>query len=397
MNNKQWLSIFLVFTLIIAFLYPTLEVNAESEWQKIDRQLQQIQQQKKEAARKAKNISQQIEELNEEQKDIETEISSIESQINETEERLFSLEEEIEEVTNQAKTAAEELEQAIERVEERDQLLKTRVRLMYRRGTVQYLEVLLGANSFSDFLQRFDVLQKIIDSDKNILEGRIEDRNTIAAKKEEIDQALAQLEALYTEAELLRASYVEKKKDRLVKIASLEQAEQELNEVKDEEEKFIKDLAAKESKLIEKKHNLMFKGFFAWPVPDSTRITSDFGIRTHPVTGKKRMHKGIDIGRAPGTSSLYGADIVAAADGIVIVATYVSGYGNTVMLDHGGGLWTLYGHIRNGGIFVKTGQRVSKGQKIAEVGSTGRSTGPHLHFEVMKNKKSVSPWDYFKK
>lgn len=91
---------------------------------------------------------------------------------------------------------------------------------------------------------------------------------------------------------------------------------------------------------------------------------------------------------------MYGADIVAAADGVVLVSSYVNGYGNCIIIDHGSELWSLYGHIRNGGLMVKVGQMVTMGQKIAEVGSTGRSTGPHLHFEVRLNNSPVSPWDY---
>lgn len=399
MKTKKWLiSVFLVLALTVSVTIPAFEVQAETEWSKLDRQIEEIRKQKKEAAENARSTDRQINEVQEEQESLEDEIEVIDSVIDKTEEKLFSFESNIEDVTNQAKKSAAELEHALKRVDDRDTLLKTRVRLMYRKGNVQYLEVLLGSNSFSDFLQRFGALQKILNSDKKILKDNIEDKDTIEAKKREIDKALADLENLYTEAENLRASLLSKKGERTVRIASLQQTEKELNEYKDEEEEYLEELASKESELIKKQQKLLYSGGkFVWPVPASKRITSEFGMRIHPITGKYGGHKGLDIGRAPGTSTLYGANILAAYDGVVIVASYVSGYGNTVMIDHGSGIWTLYGHIRNGGIKVKVGQKVKKGEKIAEVGSTGRSTGPHLHFEVRKNKTPVNPWEYFNK
>ena len=397
MKKRQWFISVFLFILVVSFTLPNFTAKAETEWQKLDRQLQQIQQEKKEAAARAKELDRQLEDIQQEQKSIEQELFDIDLEIDQTEEKLFALENDIEKVTNQAKIAAFELEEAIKRVEDRDALLKTRVQLMYRNGKVKYLEVLLGSNSFSDFLQRFDALEKIIDSDKKILQDNINDKNTIEAKKKEIDKALADLEKLYADAEEARASLMVQRKDRNVKMASLEQKEEEIAEYKEDEEQFIIEIAAKEAETIEKQQELLYNGgFFAWPVPESKRITSDFGMRIDPINGRYVGHTGLDIGHAPGKSSLYGADIVAAADGIVIVAYYVNGYGNTVIINHGGGIWTLYGHIRNGGIFVKVGQAVEKGDKIAEVGSTGRSTGPHLHFEVRKDQVPVNPWDYIK-
>lgn len=128
-------------------------------------------------------------------------------------------------------------------------------------------------------------------------------------------------------------------------------------------------------------------GTLALPV-SHYRLSSTFGMRVHPITGKLKGHTGIDMAAPQGT------DIHAAEDGVVIVAEWWSGYGNTVVIDHGDGLWTLYGHIRNGGTVVHTGQTVKRGQKIAEVGSTGNSTGPHCHFEVRENNKPVNPMNY---
>lgn len=396
MLKKRWFIIFLLFALVASFTIPSYDVKAETEWQKLDRQLQEIQKQQKEAAAKAKKTENEIKQVQNEHNNLEREVTNLEQEISEIEQKIFVLEKQIEEVTVEAKAAAEELEQAIKRVEERDELLKTRVRLMYRNGTVDYLEVLLGSSNFTDFLQRFNALQKIVESDKRILEDNINDKNTIEEKKIEIDKALADLEGLYAENEKLKLSLESTMSKHKVKIASLEQKEAELEDILEAEDQKLIELANEYTKINNELSKLKYSGVMAWPVPSSYRVTSEFGMRTDPFTGKATGHKGIDIGRAPGTDSLYGADIVAAADGIVIVAQYVSGYGNTVMIDHGSGITTVYGHIRNGGTFVNVGQRVEKNQKIAEVGSTGRSTGPHLHFEVRENNVPVNPWKYLK-
>ncbi len=118
------------------------------------------------------------------------------------------------------------------------------------------------------------------------------------------------------------------------------------------------------------------------------RLSSGYGTRVHPITGKTKGHTGVDLAAPQGT------DIHAAEGGVVIVAEWWSGYGNTVIIDHGDNVWTLYGHIRNDGIKVEKGEHVKKGQKIAEVGSTGNSTGPHLHFEVRINGSPVDPMPY---
>ena len=126
-------------------------------------------------------------------------------------------------------------------------------------------------------------------------------------------------------------------------------------------------------------------GKLGYPLAVQAPLTSDFTIRINPVTGRSENHKGIDLGAPKGT------DILAAENGSVIYASWMNGYGNCIIVDHGNGLWTLYGHIMNDGIYVKVGDVVKRGQKIAGVGSTGQSTGNHLHFEVRKNEVPTDP------
>lgn len=396
MQLKKIVYSLIALVLVFSFVLLPVSVLAESEWDKLDREIQQLQQQKEASQKAAEDIKKQISGAKQEQSVIRKELEEINKEITKSEQSLFKLERQIADTTIDAKAAAEELEEAEDRVADRDELLKTRVRLMYKNGSVGYLELLLNSTSFSDFIQRFNTMKKIVAQDKSILDDNIRDKNIIADKKEQIDTYLASLEQLFTETEELKASLRAKKEKQQYQMTALNEKVEELNGANAEEEKIIMELAAAQSKLINEKRLLQFGGGkFIWPVPESTRITSEFGVRYDPFTGVQTGHTGIDIGRPdPNGKSLQGADILAAADGVVILASYVNGYGNTVMIDHGSGIWTLYGHIRNGGIMVKVGQAVARGDKIAEVGSTGRSTGPHLHFEVREDNKAVSPWKY---
>jgi murein DD-endopeptidase MepM/ murein hydrolase activator NlpD len=174
----------------------------------------------------------------------------------------------------------------------------------------------------------------------------------------------------------------------------LNSQEQDLDEQNAEQEKEMMQFAAQESKLIgqSKKVSLTYQGGkLAWPFTKNYPITSPFGERVDPINGSKAFHPGIDIGATKGT------DILAVEDGVVTVAQWYGGYGNCVIIDHGHGIMTLYGHMLNDSIVVKKGDTVKRGQKIGEVGMTGRSTGYHLHFGVYVNSEAVNPFTYLNK
>lgn len=370
-------------------------VEGNSRLDELNREIERIRQQEKQQQQQIKNMEYQLSQIRQEKAQVEKDLMAIDLKMNETQSRIDALQKDIDTTTAEAEQAARELDAAEQRVAERDQLLKTRVRVMYQVGEVSYLEVLLGSKGFGDFIQRLKAIKLIVDQDTKILEDNKFDRDMIAQKKKEIEDHLVTLQGLFAEAEQLKAELKQQQKQRLVVIAELKEKEGEIESVLHEMDAYLNELANKQAKLLAQKNQLLLQeeykgGVFAWPVPDSYRITSEFGYRKDPFTGKTSGHNGMDIGAPQGTT------IVAAADGVVSVASYVRGYGNTVMIEHGGNVRTLYGHIRNGGIMVKVGDKVKKGQKIAEVGSTGRSTGPHLHFGVYKNDQAVNPRDYLK-
>lgn len=337
---------------------------------------------------------------------------------------------------------ATELDDAEARVASREKLLESRVRLMYTDGAVSYLDVLLSSTSFSDFLDRADSLKMIVDQDQDLLVQHKLDKQTVITKKQELEGQYATAKQLYTDLESQRSMLKEKEAEKQELIAYYDEEIQNSEVISAEQDAKLVELASSRSALEAQKDKIKAEeaarraaaakaeaqrraavaaakaaeaakaakasrsgggdsssvasveeysggdGPYLRPV-GYARISSPFGYRTHPVTHEVgKLHTGVDFAVPQGTS------IHAADSGTVVLAQWYSGYGYCVIIDHGGGVWTLYGHIREGGIRVKEGERVERGQTIAESGSTGRSTGPHLHFEVRINGKPVNPMPY---
>lgn len=378
-------------TLVVLVVIPAVG-QANSEIERLNREIEALQRAKQEEAAKADAVKRQIKEVASRTMKIQNDIMALDLKMAETQAKIDQLDKQIAQTKVNTKQAAEQLEAANNRVAERDGLLKTRVRMMYESGNVTYLEVLLGSKGFGDFIQRIQLLKMIVDSDMKILEDNKKDRDLIAAKQQEINSSLKKLEGLFAEAETLKQQLKVQLKQKTVVMASLKQQENELEDIKAEYEEAMLKIAAEAAAKIKKRDTLYYTGSgkLIWPLPGYYRLSSPFGFRKDPFTGRQAGHKGLDIPAPAGT------DILAAENGIVIVAGYVRGYGYAVIIDHGGGLRTLYAHGLSNGIQVKVGQEVKKGQKIHEVGSTGRSTGNHLHFGVYQDNVPVNPYNLLK-
>ncbi|WP_141336196.1 murein hydrolase activator EnvC [Paenibacillus sp. tmac-D7] len=408
MLKKSFLPLVLSLSLIGATIVPQAGFALTAS-QRIEQELNQLKKTKSAVQQKVNETEKQITQVTREKQQTSNDINALLDQIDKTNKSLNVLNDKVAEVSATLKENAKQLEEAETRVTSRDQMLRSRLRLMYMNGVVSYTDVLLSSTNFSDFLDRLEALRSIVNQDKKILEANKRDRATIDEKRIAIEKQLAEVKNLYAETSAVKADLLVKEKEKEVKIASLAQKEKELEDISEEVEaqlvKVASQEAAKQRALQEAKAAEAAKskgakaagpvytysgGKFGYPLPKVVNMSSDFGTRKDPFTGSSSTHNGIDFPSPAGTS------ILAAEDGVVIVASWWSGYGNTVIIDHGKGVWTLYGHIRNDGIVVEKGDTVKRGQKIAEVGSTGRSTGNHLHFEVRINESPVDPKPYLR-
>lgn len=271
-------------------------------------------------------------------------------------------------------------------LKQKNKKLQKRVRDIYINGQISYIDVLFGAKDISDLMSRMDVLKRIIKHDYDLIMKVKEEKAVVEKAREQLQQDKDEAEKLVAEAE---------SKKEMVESKEAEQQElldQAIYDRDTSERAYEELMAASEevANMIRRSQMSAYSGAPAgaggmiWPL--SGPITSEFGWRTHPIFGTARYHSGLDIGGD------YGLPIYAAASGTVIYAGWISGYGNAVIIDHGGGITTLYGH--NDSLNVSEGESVSQGQVIAMCGSTGNSTGPHCHFEVRENGEPVSPYGY---
>lgn len=392
MLKKKLLPLAAATTLVFSMSAPNATLA------NLDKEIKDLRQEVKEKQQNQKEIQKQIDENEQKQQSVRSELDQLEESLEETKERIRQLNNDISETETELEEAKQKLQEAEERVKKRDKLFDERIRLMYENGQVSYLEVLLGAENFGDFLARFESIQTIMKQDKELLEEQKRDRDIIADSKKTIESSLAKLNNLHEEAEEERKALAQKQEEREMALASLQREHAELQEVSEKEAQRERDLAAKLAAKVEAQQRPSSSGgsggggkapafrdsggTLAWPANGT--FTSGFRPSHRP------NHKGIDIAAPVGTP------IYAAADGVVTAAGSASGYGNRIIIAHGNGLSTLYGHMYANTIVVSPGQSVKRGQKIAEVGNAGRSTGPHLHFEVLKGSTPVNPMGYLK-
>ncbi len=373
----------LIFLLLVAFLLPSVSASPINERKE---ELDGIKKEIEEGKEGLKEFEARQQELEAEIASLEGSIARIRAEISRLARQITATEEEI--------TVTEaELADAEARLAEQEEFLNRRIRAIYELGRVSYLQVILEARSFSDFLTRFTHLQLIVDKDTYLLE-------TVQREREEILQTKAELEQLRSDLLNMRRRSLDRKSQLERETTRKETLLAAVQEEYEKQEKLIREME-QEAKEIEKIIKQLEEearrreaaarepvGQLLWPVPGYTRITSPFGYRTHPITGRPgTFHRGIDIG-AP-----HGAVIRAAESGMAY-SYYGPSYGNYVIISHGGGLTTLYAHNQRNA--VSQGQHVNRGDTIAYIGSTGSSTGPHLHFEVWANGNVVNPMNYFR-
>ncbi len=332
-------------------------------------------------------------------------VRELDASLEKTAQEISRLQDQIGTKEGEIAVTQQELEDARQTEEQQYEAMKLRIQYMYEKGDTNYIDMLLEAKSFSDMLNKAEYISQISGYDRKQLDAYVATKNQIAEKEavleEEHTQLLAlekQAEAKHASVETLLAGKQQELKNYENRIAS---AENQINE-------YEKDLAAQEAKIKQieaeirrqeeearKKAEAAGQTYktaslgdikFIWPCPSSSRITSGFGGRSSPTEGASSNHKGIDIGASTGSN------ILAAASGTVTISAYSASAGNYVMISHGGGVSTVYMHCSSR--LVSVGDKVSQGDVIAKVGSTGYSTGPHLHFEIRSSGSYVNPSKY---
>ena len=281
-----------------------------------------------------------------------------------------------------------ELRKANAELAKRREMVKVRLRAMFVNDDQNMISVIVGARDMGEIAERQGVMERIMAADRKLFKETLELQRKVQSMKKEQDEVVADIKVLRVKLaeEKARLEEAKAKKEAILKVVNADKAklQAEYDAFDAESNKIESRLAALTNTQRSSGSYVPFSGRFI--VPASGRRSSGFGMRRHPVLGTTRLHAGIDIAAPTGTA------IRASASGTVVTASSMRGYGNTVIIDHGGGFSTLYGHCSR--LYVRTGQRVSQGDRIAAVGSTGLSTGPHLHFEIRINGRPVNPASY---
>lgn len=359
-----------------------------------------------EAKREVAKLKSGLSDVEKIKKQLEQSKSSLAEYVTQLDTELYNIQERINEYTQlidkkalEIEVTTEELNDAILRQEEQYEAMKKRIKFMYEEGDALYLELLFSADSFADMMNKADYIEALSTYDRNRLDEYVNTAELIALCKEDLEaqkEVFEQAMAVVKEEESNINTLINEKETQLVSLSNdISTKEAAIKEYEDMIASQNAEIAALEKAVAEEKARLAAEnvaartydgGMFAWPCPSYTRISDEYGSRMHPILGVEQFHNGLDMA-AP-----YGSTILAAYDGDVVAADYSSSMGNYIMIDHGDGLYTIYMHAS--ALHVSKGQTVYKGQSIAAVGSTGRSTGNHLHFGVRLNGNYVSPWKY---
>lgn len=338
-------------------------------------------------------------ELETKKKDLTSYVAQLDNSLNEIEQKIIGLKAQITAKEEEIDKTEEELTAALEKEESQKESMITRIRLMYEKGNINIWDMFFGSASFSDFLNRADFVESVMEYDHMKWEEYMANRELIELCKQELelekqilDQTKANVELEQSNLENLIA---QKNKDIVAYETDISNKEKAIREYEqaikeqDAEIKALEEAIKEQKKALQAQNGKVITydgGTFKFPLASYTRISDDYGMRMHPTLHIEKFHNGIDFAAPAGTP------IYAAYDGNVVGAAYSATMGNYVMIDHGDSLYTIYMHAS--ALYVAVGDTVARGDTIAAVGTTGRSTGNHLHFGVRKNGEYVSPWNY---
>jgi Membrane proteins related to metalloendopeptidases len=372
---RKFISAIVLVAMIFTVALPTYADSLEEEKAKLEDVQQQLQNKDAQRESKKKEVKSAIDEL-----------MVAQNQLAEAQKALQAVEDQQNSLELKIKTTKITIEKNKKELEKTKKIYSKRLREIYINGQINYLDVLLGAKDFSDFSSRMYLLQRIIARDISLLSKLEDQKRNLNSQQEALEEDKKQLDKVHADVDAKKKTVEAKAAERRAlydkALAEQNRLEQEYNDLMETSNNIASMIKNWEQSGTLGSVN--GSGRFIWPIHGE--ITSPYGWRTHPIFGTQIFHSGIDI------AADYGDPILAADSGTVVYAGWMGGYGNAVMIDHGGGLVTLYGH--NTAVLVSEGQAVDKGQVIAHAGSTGYSTGPHCHFEVRLHGETVNPLSY---
>ena len=397
------ISSFLI--ILITFFFNNSILSAENISDKKN-EFEQIQEELKDASKKAqeyqkeeKNLLSQVEEIDKNLVKIQRELNDIQVKLGNTISEKNKIDLEVSLLEKNLKVRELNLKKLQNEIDTQDHVLNERISAIYKRGELNYLEVILESKNFYDFVTRVSFLNLIYREDQRFLGELSEKRENAELEKAQAEKEKEELEVeqekwekkkreienwnyFQTKKKSELSDKIERKGDYLEEVKEKKQYYQELE---DELEKTSKELINIIKRLGGSNPDITYSGQLLFPVNGT--ISSPFGMRWHPILNEYRMHYGIDIAAPQGTN------IKAAEDGIVLFAGWLNGYGLTMIIDHGSGITTLYAHTS--ALKSSLSEYVLRGEVIGYVGSTGFSTGPHLHFEVRQDGTAKNPQNYF--
>ncbi|MFC4077458.1 murein hydrolase activator EnvC family protein [Salinithrix halophila] len=340
-----------------------------------------------------KDRDKEIQRIEKEKKQTKKDLESVLKELEQRKRELNELNQDVYETEQKLEKSKKRVAEKEKQIEEQKKVYNERIRIVYRQGKMFYVRSLMNAKNLDDFLKRLEFVRLVAKRDQELINGYKTDRRELVKEKKQMEDLLAERKEKAEKAKGLHADLTGDYKKIEKQVKKLGSKQENLEEINEKEKKRIRDLIRKRQREQATEDDdgsdSYTGGKFGWPVKGS-RITSTYGMRFHPVRKRYKMHTGVDFAGSLGTP------IHAAAGGKVIESRPATGYGYIVIIDHGNGLSTLYAHMYAQGVRVQSGDSVSKGQVIAEIGNNGWSTGPHLHFEVLKNGDQVNPMSYLK-
>ena len=372
----KYLTILLICNITINYIESPIRVHADTLQEKKD---------------KKEDIENKLEATNDERKAIEKESAKLQEELDLVKTKLDKLNEEINTLNKENKNIEEEILEVEKVLEENYEIIRSIIKIQYEQKVGGYLSILLEAKDFGNLLRRLEVVSNLIKNNDETIREIKELQVELESKKETLTKQMDEINKNKIIVEEEKGRLDKLNKENKAKVKKLIKLQGELSSQIKLTEKEISELESRgqeiNNEIVSSSGGGSYNGSkMAWPVIGYTTLSSKFGYRIHPISGEKKLHTGIDIPAPAGTP------VVAANSGTVIISRYDNSYGNMVAIDHGGGIVSFYAH--NTERLVKVGDKVSKGQKISTVGTTGYSTGNHLHFEVKKNGTFVDPMNY---